>query len=511
MANLVPTFIMRAGFNVASHGELAQNYIHWQLSDAFHFREIAAGAVEPTDVMAVDYTRQIADIFQRMQTGQATFILDNARGAYSPASRAQFVPGMTVCLKGMRTDPTSGDPAFKVQGMFSGVITGYQINPAIGISTAQITAEDRATLLRRKVNMPMRINTKTASLAIDLMTATGIATGDHDIDPNAADDITFSLIDDMTAGEALDRLIKSGAHSAWVDAANRITFKDRLFEFRSATPVAEFDEFESFGYDLPWDRVINDVRVTSAPRIVATLPQTVGFLTEAPVVPGSGGILEFFVGFQDVLTNEQGVPVTSVSAPVATTDWLLNSQPDGAGTNLTGAAQLSFTPFARSALVQVVNNAGQNGFLTKLNVRGIPIKEVPAYSTLSQDSASIAKFERRAFEIETELISTIAFSQAYGDLLLDKRRDATPTINISVRNQWPETLFLEIGQRILVSEDITGINTAWTIRGMEHQISMDPGMSHTATYALETADSRKYLVLDRDPEGTIDADRVLAP
>lgn len=69
------------------------------------------------------------------------------------------------------------------------------------------------------------------------------------------------------------------------------------------------------------------------------------------------------------------VPAVNVINPVATTDFLVNSQADGLGTDLTGSCTVTMTDFGDTAKLVITNNSGSLGYITKLQLRGDAIYE----------------------------------------------------------------------------------------------------------------------------------------
>lgn len=123
----------------------------------------------------------------------------------------------------------------------------------------------------------------------------------------------------------------------------------------------------------PYDILRNTTRLRVHPRTQAAtgaIWQLVG--TPPSVLTGADNALTLFANYT---YNNAPVPAINVVSPVATTDFLINSQSDGGGSNLTGSCTVTMTDFGDTAKLVITNNSGSTGYITFLRMRGDAIYE----------------------------------------------------------------------------------------------------------------------------------------
>lgn len=369
-------------------------------------------------------------------------------------------------------------------GLFSGFVDSFGTASVLGQRRTQIDCIDVANLLQRTINSSLQVDTQAGSLAALIASQTGLPSGTFSQD-TITDGVPFAFLDDISAGEAFNRIVKAGAHFLFIDGDGTLKLTGRDVDSASPTIVASFqNEGIKLDYLLPIDRVINDVRVRGQTR-KAFAVTSVAQLADQPAVAASRAIT-FRLNYQDPDNQESPLPVQSLVTPVSSTDWQLNTQADGGGTDKTSAGSLSLVElFATSAKFEITNTDSAQVFVNKFFVRGGPLRREPVFAGTDVNSDSQVKFQRRTFELESDLVDDFNFTQNYAEFLEATYSDPTAVIDFSLRNQIPEQLDMELIDVIHIVDSITGVASNFRIFGLEHAIAFDSvGTAHTTQYQL---------------------------
>ncbi len=157
----------------------------------------------------------------------------------------------------------------------------------------------------------------------------------------------------------------------YIDAVGRARYVDRG---TVGDLVVEYDQSEllkDIGNPQPFEVKRDVTRIKVHPRTQATTGVLWQLLGTAPSIQ-HGNEISLFANY--TYLNE-GVPAVNVITPVASTDYLINSQADGSGTDLTSSCTVTMTDFGDTAKLIIFNNSGVAGYVTKLQVRGDAIYE----------------------------------------------------------------------------------------------------------------------------------------
>lgn len=171
----------------------------------------------------------------------------------------------------------------------------------------------------------------------------------------------------------LEDLANSFLGYFFCDARGRARFMDRGTVGDLAMEYDQEELLKDIGNPQPYEVKRDVTRLKVHPRTQAATGVLWQLLGTAPSIQsGSANALPLFANYTYL---NAPVPAVNVIDPVATTDFLVNSQADGGGTNLTGDCTVSFADFGDTAKLVITNNSGVSGFITKLQVRGDAIYE----------------------------------------------------------------------------------------------------------------------------------------
>lgn len=89
------------------------------------------------------------------------------------------------------------------------------------------------------------------------------------------------------------------------------------------------------------------------------------------------------------------VPTT----PASSTDWVVNTSPDGLGSNITSSVTVTLTDYSRRGLLTIVNSSTDAGYFTTFQVRGTPY--IAYKSTEQVDLTDWLGVGTRLFTVDT--------------------------------------------------------------------------------------------------------------
>lgn len=424
-------------------------------------------------------------------TGRLTFALDNGPtnsggllGYYAPGhtnARAGFELGIRVRLKITHSAVTY----YKFVG------TLVSINPQAGSFGDQLTQctvidwMDEAA--RHKLNLlSLQVGKRGDELITAILAnmtrqpaATSLATGQD----------TFAYAGDnwrderTTALAAFQAIAMSELGFIYVAGdttqGGELVFQDRHARPKTTASAATLNEtmLEFYG-SRSRDRILNRIKTTAHPREVDAAATTVLFsLRSAPVIPA--GESRTIVGrYTD--PNNRGVSRVgglSMVAPVATTDYTMNSASDGTGTNLTASFTVVATYGANSASFVVTNTGAVPGYITKLQCRGKGVYDYEPTTYQAIDSTSKTAYGEGADEVDMPLQDSYPVAKDAGDYLLSNWKNPQTLIDrVDFLGSKSDAnlvagLACEPGSRVTITETATGLNRDFFIQAVDFTIT----------------------------------------
>lgn len=506
MAN--PTYEVRAGWIPQTWESIIGSGYTWAgLSTEWTWQELASGLVSAADVQRITVTRQAVTLFSALTPGRCDLVLFNEAGNYSP-------DGTTYSVRPLqRIHVQAVTDAGSIYKMFTGKVESIRLNPQLGQRDIAFSATDEATELQRTVSLSLQLAINVTSLFTDIASVSGWHMIRTDIS-STNDEIPYAFLDNLPAGDALEKTAEAGAHLWYIDGGAKLVMRDRNYDYnQSLSVVASFDNtFLGLTYQMDRGRLYNDINIRATRRSVSTSVNTIAWLDEKVFLAQSeqlvatlqyvdpdnterGLSINALFGATDAF--QAGTPATSVSI-TQSADWIFNTTSDDTGTDLTSALAVSLTPYAQTADVVVTNNSSLGGYLTKFQLRGYLLRQQPPILSISRDGDSIAEFGRRTLDIRNELVPNATFSRDYAAWLKERYKDPHAALTMSLKNEFPQVLDIELLDIISVGESITNIASRFIVTGVTHNIATDRSLEHSVRYDIDLAVNKDYLVLDVD-------------
>lgn len=331
--------------------------------------------------------------FEKVNTGRCYIVLDNSTGRYDAWNTSSpLYPNVTygrdvkITVRSFATGT--------IYPVFYGVIEDIQPNNTLdGEKKVTITIVDGWQYLRNY----------TARYAIQQNISPDEAIGfildnvnwpprwGRNLDA-VADNIRFWWANgDKISANEIDNIAESFLGYFYMDATGRATYRARSNVGTSIVDLTSEILLKDVTLPQPWDYSRNITRIKVHPRTAAASGVVYQLVGNTPsVLPGAANALELFGNYT---YNNITVPAQNIVSPVATTDYLLNTAPDGSGTNVTASCTVTVTDFGDSAKFIITNNTAGTAYITKLQLRAEALYE-PNVSDVVYQAAGASALPR---------------------------------------------------------------------------------------------------------------------
>jgi hypothetical protein len=270
-----------------------------------------------------------------------------------------------------------------------------------------------------------------------------------------------------------------------VDREGVLTFRGRLAG--AGAPDATLDRL-GVGAEYTYGaQVVNRVRVGVRPRRVGT-PDTVLWTLDGAQRIRPNRDLRMVVRLREPVTG-RAVGVALVETPVAGSDYVGNTQPDGLGADATGQLVVHIESVEGGAVALRIENTGANAayLMAGARLRGTPILGGDVAWVERSAPASAAAYGPRTLSLSLPLLDSVEAGEWRADAELAQRADPRGQLSRITLNERAglgllaaRTLF----ERVRVVDPHTGHDGLYVILGEQHVVR-DGGARHMATWTLE--------------------------
>ena len=293
------------------------------------------------------------------------------------------------------------------------------------------------------------------------------------------------------------------------DGAGTMNLKSRYFS-AFATSVDTLDvQAREMNYALGDEGVVNKAVLHATPRVQLSSVNTLAYLAQPVTIPASGHV-GFFVTFLDPRDFSTPTPVGSIVAQVSSQDYYAAQNSDGTGTNFTSALSLNVAVFGASMVASIFSANSADVYLTRFQVRGYPILAGTQMMVKFEDSSSQVAYGLKESAFDENLLTRHDFLRDLASTIVGDRKEPRDAYDVTLVNEFPNVVRYEVGDTLSIINSLTGVNSAWSIRRMTHEINMTRGLEHVAKYSVERFTPRPWLILDHATYGKLDSGRQLA-
>jgi hypothetical protein len=422
--------------------------------------------------------------FEAEETGRFSADLYDEAGRYDPFNTVSPIypnvgPGRFFRCR-VRT------PTDQVYPLMAGTIMEPTYSKASGFGQVHIEGRDGWQFLRdqkSQINIPLQQNVyadEAVQLILDKVGWPSLWGADLD---GGVDRQPWWWVEDQSASAAISDLLFSELGRVWVAADGKLTFRSRHF---SDSPIATITKTDikdgSFVPKNSWEVVRNSIRVVAKPRV----QQAAGELWRLPdtLRVGAGQTIENV--FAEYMFNSERCPATGVLQPVAGLDYIVNSNEDGSGTDLTSYFTVSATIFSTAAKLYVKNNGNVIGHFILLRLRGAAIAATNSVPVIAEDLASQALYKAlRTFDLATNWVQNTNAARSFAAFLRTLLSVERPYFQFDLLSNPDLQFSLDLGQQVRLNLPEDGIDGYFRVHYLRHQ-SLDRGlMAFRTTVMLE--------------------------
>lgn len=391
--------------------------------------------------------------------------------------------------------------------LYAGRVKGVATRPMLGERTTVIEAltdVDRLDKTRLDTGIFTAINA--ASLFTEIMTRCAVQSFTADA---LTDSVDYAWYRDRNAATAIWQLVQSGYYQFYGDGAGTMNLKARYFAALMTAVDTVDTQVRDMNYALTDRSIVNKAVLRAIPRRQTTSVATLAYLANPILLPASGHA-GFFVTFLDPRDFQTESPVGSIVAMVSSTDYYAAQNSDGTGTNFTTALSLNTAVFGAASVTSIFNANSADVWLTRFQVRGYPILQGAELTVKFNNASSQNAYGLREVAFDENQITNYSFLRDLASVIVGDRALPRDRFDIQMANEFPNVLRYEVGQALSIINSMSGINSTWSIRRMQHEIDMSRGLEHVARYEFDRHSPRPWLVLDHAVFGKLDSNRQLA-
>lgn len=321
------------------------------------------------------YVTRNGEGFEKINTGRYYITLDNSTGRYDAwNTSSDLYPNVTYGRDvRITTRSFSSNTTYSV---FYGVIENIDpVNSQDGEKKVVITVVDGWQYLRNYTARYAIQNNISPDEAIGFVldSISWPARWGRNLDA-VSDNITYWWANgNKKAATEIENVSESFLGYFYIDNQGRATYKARSNVGASIEDLTDAVLLKDLTLPQPWEYSRNVTRIAVHPRIAASSGVVYQLVGNAPsIVTGAANALTLFGNY---VYNNIPVPATNIITPVATTDYTMNTSPDGLGTDKTADCTVTITDFGDSVMFTITNNSGVTVYVTKLQLRADALYE----------------------------------------------------------------------------------------------------------------------------------------
>ena len=247
------------------------------------------------------------------------------------------------------------------------------------------------------------------------------------------------------------------------------------------------------------------VSANGYPRKIDGSSDTVLFTLQKAIKIEAGGTLASYRGrYSDPTGVYKSVNGIDMQTPIATTDYLAFANEDGTGTNYTANLTVTASYGTGEVDYTLVNGAGVDIWVTKLQARGKGVYWDNPFSYLAYDSTARAIYGSYRIDIDMKYQDDPTTVQQIVDIMLarlkEPRTSLTSVSFFANRNMVTAGayFYLDIGVRQRLTEPVNAIDEDYFIQGIRAVVY--PGDIIEVTWTVKPAlyDSYEPAIWDED-------------
>lgn len=448
---------------------------------------------ESDRVLSMRVNRWLNEPYGGLQYARASVVLENLDSRFSQGNNSTI--GTAILPK----RPMTIQVGYKVNGIdktlpqFKGIVDKRPEENQRD-ATLSLEAYDYLSYLNEfQLESAMYTDIRTDQLIEKILIEAGFNTTQYVLD-SGLNTIGFAWFKkNDIAGARIRDICESEEASFYQDEWGVLRFENRRKYIETAYTTTQHTIDKSDIIDLQDDKTISPINrcvVRAKPREVQSSIEIWRTGIVEQVSPSETKTI--WASFED--------PVTTISTPVATTDYLANSAQDGSGIDKTGQISVTMTTFAQTAKLEITNNDASDIYITSFRLRGTPATITSEIEEIYEDTAAQNKYgEVVELEIDNDFINTESFAYYIARAMVNKYKDSVRRIKVMVQ-AIPK---LQLRDKVSVQDINTDAYTSYRVVGISTQIN--------GPQLLQTLTLREITDFETDSPATIDTSTIDGP
>jgi len=440
------------------------------------------------DLLEIRWDRGRDHILGKAITSTCSFSLKNMDDKYSPPNSTGPLYNK---LKPFRQVKLTATFQAVTYSLWRGYIISIEPLPKATERRAEFTCADAFCVFRlAEANTDLLRDLTTGAIIGKLLDEISWPSELRELD-DGQDTVPFAWFYRRNLLASIQEVEESERGFFYINKKGKATFEDRHHRIKpphTSSVLTISDTMVDMVYSLDDSLIFNEVIVAANPRVETAEIDI--WKREATVRIEAGATETIWANFVDPETG-RSEPASSVITPVAYTDYEANSEEDGTGDDLTLDITVAFTAFAKSAKLEITNNASVTAYITYLRIRGRLIRTFYKITRKAEDSSSQAEFQKRTLDIDLAWQQKPQVAKDYADFMLSQLKQPVGNVKITLTNSTNSLLTSilerEISDRITVNETKTGLSADYYIGRMIHHVTLGSSF-HTCIWVLENVD-----------------------
>jgi hypothetical protein len=192
--------------------------------------------------------------------------------------------------------------------------------------------------------------------------------------------------------------------------------------YNTAVWTIEPDDIINWKQELN-SQIINRAIIKGAPRSVKGETEVWRDGVEEEVAAGT--TVTVWAQFDD--------PVSSLTSPVATTDYTAYTATGGGGSDITADVDITLTSFTTTAKLEITNNNASKAYVNLLKLRGAPATVDYEITEVYQDDDSVEEYNEHQQEVGNEFIDNRTFAKSMAKGIVKRHKDTIGVLKLTVR------------------------------------------------------------------------------
>jgi hypothetical protein len=428
--------------------------------------------------------KRMGDGIEVVATGKVVITLWNEDGRYDGWNASSpLYPNVTygkdvrITIRDFATGAV--EPVF--YGVISDIVpTGYDEHPKVSIYT-----EDGWVFLRNyTASVTLRENVSPdAAIGLVLDDVGWPVRWGRNLESASSDNIRYFWADgNKLAGSAIEDISDSFFCYFYINASGQARFVNRI---NAGASVADFTQsliYKTISNPQPWVNQRNVMKIKTHPRNVTgtvTLYQYIGAAIEIAAGASMTPIIANYT------YNGASVPAYSVINPEETTDYTMNTNADGSGTDETANCPVTLSNFGAAGKIEAVNNSGGKVYVTSLNIRGVAVYETNV-SDVTYPSNPSTVVQPKLFLMDLLWQQDVNQARDFINVLGPFFAGLHPFPAIEVESNFGYQFGIDLFDLVTLSSDRLGIGgVSFRVGGIEHETMDDNCQRVKTTFYLE--------------------------